>query len=100
MGGSSPRISQTTLPTVARRDKLKELLLAMIEHEVGDSEKYAIPDEPPVPKGAKGFAVNVRELGPVTKKRREHEEDVVERNLKQWKTTKAHALTNTRTYTR
>ena len=48
----------------------------MIEHEADDIERYAIPDEPPVPKGAKGFPVAVRELGPITTKRREHEEEL------------------------
>ena len=69
----------SSLATAERRDRLKALLLELIEHETGDPEKYAIPDEAPVPKGAKGFAVNVRALGPANKKRREHEEELVRR---------------------
>ena len=69
----------SSLKTEERRDALKLQLLKMIQLEVSDGDKYAVPEEPSVPDGVKGFAVTVRKLGPITRKREEHEEALARR---------------------
>ena len=70
---------QSSLATVARRDALKALLLEMIDIDNADTKRRAVPDHASVPEGAKGFAVTVRQLGPATKKRQEHDEVLARR---------------------
>lgn len=55
------------------------LLLEMIDIDNGDTKRRAVPDHASVPEGAKGFAVTVRQLGPATKKRQEHDEVLARR---------------------
>ena len=70
---------KSSLATAERRDALKALLLEMIEVDNADTKRRAVPDDPSVPEGAKGFATTVRQLGPATKKRQEHDEILARR---------------------
>ena len=51
----------------------------MIEVDNADTKRRAVPDDPSVLEGAKGFATTVRQLGPATKKRQEHDEILARR---------------------
>ena len=70
---------KSSLATAERRDALKALLLEMIEVDNADTKRRAVPDDPPVPEDTKGFATSVRQLGPATKKRQEHDEILTRR---------------------